>query len=135
MLRHRLSTRSKERMWLQAASVSTIATSEMDPNRAPAPAGQPKSLPKDALEGLERMNLSFLRDLKSALRRNQGKIHRAAAKQIRAIDHEGSPLQCPLLGCRQGRTRSLSPNLWKSLFGLSKRTFVDDSTLCRCVNK
>ena len=138
---------------VQAASMSTVAVSAMDPSRAPASVGQPKSLPKDVLEGLERVKVSFLRDLRAhqrALRRearaksdvdfmgdpssgmrypagmkgftlpdnqiwleNAGKtvaeqsvnhtveiprgtsrreaatlIHRAAAKQIRAIDHE-----------------------------------------------
>ena len=139
---------------VQAASMSTVAVSAMDPSRAPAPVGQPKSLPKDVLEGLERVKVSFLRDLRAhqrALRREARAksdvdfmgdpssgmrypagmkgftlpdnqiwldegwkmvaeqsvnhtveiprgtsrrdaatlIHRAAAKQIRAIDHEG----------------------------------------------
>ena len=140
---------------VQAPFMSTVAVSAMDPSRAPAPVGQPKSLPKDVLEGLERVKVSFLRDLRAhqrALRReartksdvdfmgdpssgmgylagmkgfampdnliwldecwmtvaeqsvnhrtveiSRGTsrrdaatlIHRAAAKQIRAIDHEG----------------------------------------------
>ena len=139
---------------VQAASMSTVAVSAMDPSRAPASVGQPKSLPKDVLEGLERVEVSFLRDLRAhqrALRREARAksdvdfmgdpssgmrypagmkgftlpdnqiwhdecwktvaeqsvnhtveiprgtsrrdaatlIHRAAAKQIRAIDHEG----------------------------------------------
>ena len=139
---------------VQGASMSTVAVSAMDPSRAPAPVGQAKSLPKDVLEGLERVKVSFLRDLKAhqrALRREARAksdvdsmgdpssrmrypagmkgftlpdnqiwldecwktvaeqcgnhtveiprgtsrrdaatlIHRAAAKQIRAIDHEG----------------------------------------------
>ena len=57
---------------VQAASMSTVAVPAMDPSRAPASAGQPKSLPKDVLEGLERVKVSFLRDLRAhqrALRR------------------------------------------------------------------
>ena len=50
---------------VQAASMSTVAVSAMDPSRAPAPVGQPKSLPKDVLEGLERVKVSFLRDLRA----------------------------------------------------------------------
>ena len=141
-------------MAVQAASMSTVAASAMDPSRASAPVGQPKSLPKDVLEGLEREKVWFLRDLRAhqrALRRESRAksdvdfmgdpssgmrypasmkgftlpdnqiwfdecwklvaeqnvnhtveiprgtsrrdaatlIHRAASKQIRAIDHEG----------------------------------------------
>ena len=60
---------------VQFASMSTVAVSSMDPSRAPAPVGQPKSLPKDELEGLERVKVSFLRDLRArqrALRRRPG---------------------------------------------------------------
>ena len=68
----RASTAHAADMAVQAASMSTVAASAMDPSRAPAPVGQPKSLPKDALEALERVKVSFLRDLRAhqrALRR------------------------------------------------------------------
>ena len=68
----RASTAHAADMAVQAASMSTVAASAMDPSRAPAPVGEPKSLPKDALEGLEGVKVSFLRDLRAhqrALRR------------------------------------------------------------------
>ena len=51
----------------QAASLGTVAASAMDPSHAPAPLGQAKSLPKDVLEGLERVRVPFLRDLRAEL--------------------------------------------------------------------
>ena len=50
---------------VQAASMSTVAVSAMDPSRAPTSVGQPKSLSKNVLEGLERVKVSFLRDLRA----------------------------------------------------------------------
>ena len=71
---------------VQAASMSTVAVSAMDPSRAPAPVGQPKSLPKDVLEGLERVKVSFLRDLRAH--------QRALRREARAksdVDFMGDP--------------------------------------------
>ena len=61
----RASTAHAADVAVQAASMSTVAVSAMDPSRAPASVGQPKSLPKDVLEGLERVKVSFLRDLRA----------------------------------------------------------------------
>ena len=71
---------------VQAASMSTVAVSAMDPSRAPASVGQPKSLPKDVLEGLERVKVSFLRDLRAH--------QRALRREARAksdVDFMGDP--------------------------------------------
>ena len=71
---------------VQAASMSTVAVSAMDPSRAPAPVGQPKCLPKDVLEGLERVKVSFLRDLRAH--------QRALRREARAksdVDFMGDP--------------------------------------------
>ena len=68
------------------ASMSTVAVSAMDPSRAPAPVGQPKSLPKDVLEGLGRVKVSFLRDLRAH--------QRALRREARAksdVDFMGDP--------------------------------------------
>ena len=71
---------------VQAASMSTVAVSAMDPSRAPASVGQPKSLPKDVLEGVERVKVSFLRDLRAR--------QRALRREARAktdVDFMGDP--------------------------------------------
>ena len=71
---------------VQAASMSTVAVSAMDPSRAPAPVGQPKSLPKHVLEGLERVKVPFLRDLRAH--------QRALRREARAksdVDFMGDP--------------------------------------------
>ena len=71
---------------VQAASMSTVAVSAMAPSRAPAPVGQPKSLPKDVREGLERVKVSFLRDLRAH--------QRALRREARAksdVDFMGDP--------------------------------------------
>ena len=71
---------------VQAASMSTVAISTMDPSRAPAPVGQPKSLPKDVLEGLERVKVSYLRNLRA----HQRSLRREARAKSH-VDFMGDP--------------------------------------------
>ena len=71
---------------VETASVSTVAASVMDLSRAPAPGGQPKSLPKDVPGGLERVKVSFLQDHRAH--------QRALRREARAkadVDFMGDP--------------------------------------------
>ena len=104
----RASTAHAADMAVQAASMSTVAASAMDPSRAPAPVGEPKSLPTDALERLERVKVSFLRDLRAH--------QRALRQKSRAksdVDFMGDPSSVYEIPNKHGRdSRCLANRIW-----------------------